>query len=252
MHHLGNRDYTPQVRLTTWTTTLSATTGALAAIALTPTASQAAVVTVTSQPVSLTWPNGTQAFWDVDQDNVNDFRLWKNVTTDSSLVALNLSSSYNGAGIVGTGEVFQNPVNNLPIGAVIGPTLSAPYVWKNANTARTMVGNSGQIGGYGGIIGGFVNGFVEGSNNYFGFRFKDDQDPSKLYYGYANIQFGPLSNGARTVTILSWAYNDTAGAPITLGTGPSAAPGPIGLAGLAAGAAWSRRLRRRIRQAEAA
>jgi hypothetical protein len=64
------------------------------------------------------------------------------------------------------------------------------------------------------------------------------------------LNFGPLTEGERTVTISSWAYNDVPGAPITVGdTGSAEVPGPIGLAGLAAGAAWSRKLRRRIRQA---
>jgi hypothetical protein len=65
------------------------------------------------------------------------------------------------------------------------------------------------------------------------------------YYGYGIIDF---DLAARTVTISSWAYESVAGDPITVGSiAPTSVPGPIGLAGLAAGAAWTRKLRRRIR-----
>jgi hypothetical protein len=50
---------------------------------------------------------------------------------------------------------------------------------------------------------------------------------------------------AQTMAITRWAYNTTPDAPIAV----AEVPGPLGLAGLAAGAAWSRKLRRRIRQA---
>jgi MYXO-CTERM domain-containing protein len=97
------------------------------------------------------------------------------------------------------------------------------------------------------------DGFQAG-DNYFGFRFDKDGD-GNLHYGFAvaNIN-NPTLNANFTIT--KWAYNDVAGAPVTVGPlnadpvpDPSQVPGPIGLAGLAAGAAWSRRLRKRIRQA---
>jgi hypothetical protein len=87
-------------------------------------------------------------------------------------------------------------------------------------------------------------GFVAGQNNYFGFRFDSDSD---TYYGFGIIDF---NLNTRTVTISSWAYESVAGDPITVGPiDADAVPGPIGLAGLAAGAAWTRKLRRRIREA---
>lgn len=53
----------------------------------------------------------------------------------------------------------------------------------------------------------------------------------------------------RTVTISSWAYESTPGQAITVGP-INDVPAPIGIAGLAAGAAWTRKLRRRSKQSE--
>lgn len=92
---------------------------------------------------------------------------------------------------------------------------------------------------------------LQAGDNYFGFSFDEDGN-GNLHHGFAiaNIN-NPLFNANFTIT--KWAYNDVAGAPVTVGP-LNADPvpqvqGPIGLAGLAAGAAWSRRLRKRIRQA---
>lgn len=90
----------------------------------------------------------------------------------------------------------------------------------------------------------------QAGDNYFGFRFDKNGD-GNLYYGFAIANVNdPASNPQFKIT--KWAYNDVAGAPVTVGplnADPASVPGPIGLAGLAAGAAWSRRLRKRIRQA---
>ena len=87
--------------------------------------------------------------------------------------------------------------------------------------------------------------FIQG-DNFFGFRF---QKNGGLHYGYAVINFDSPN---KVVTISSWAYNNVADGiahvePITANA--PAVPGPIGLAGLAAGAAWTRKLRRRIKTA---
>jgi len=239
----------PKSKLLTssWTTRLATATGALAAVALSPSAGKTAVIHVTGRPVSLTWPTGTQAFWDVDGDSTNDFRLWKDRFTASSraYTYLVLSSNPNGRGIVGTGS--GGKVNNLPLDFVLGPTLAAYYTWKPRTNNRTAVGDSGSIGGFNG----FVYGFNE-EDNIFGFRFADSANPTDLYYGWATLNFSPLANGQRTVTISSWAYNSTPNASIRVGQtqdNPAAVPGPIGLAGLAAGAAWTRKLRKRIKSA---
>ena len=83
-----------------------------------------------------------------------------------------------------------------------------------------------------------------------GFRFDKDGN-GNLHYGFAIANINdPATNPQFTIT--KWAYNDVAGAPVTVGplnADPAQVPGPIGLAGLAAGAAWSRRLRKRVRQA---
>ena len=86
----------------------------------------------------------------------------------------------------------------------------------------------------------------QAGDNYFGFRF-DKEGDGNLHYGFAIANINdPVNNPQFTIT--KWAYNDVANAPVTVGP-LNEVPGPIGLAGLAAGAAWSRRLRKRIRQA---
>jgi hypothetical protein len=95
-------------------------------------------------------------------------------------------------------------------------------------------------GGYGG-----GNAFQQG-DNFFGFRFLQGAD---LLYGYGVLNFDSAN---KIVTISSWAYNNTPNSSLHVeaitGDAP-AVPGPIGLAGLAAGAAWTRKLRRRIKAA---
>jgi MYXO-CTERM domain-containing protein len=137
-------------------------------------------------------------------------------------------------------------VSKLSSNFVVGPTL-ASKAWGAKQFFRVVTY-------LGGGMSSFNFGEFQAGDNYFGFRFDKDGD-GNLHYGFAvaNI-IDPEFNANFTIT--KWAYNDVAGAPVTVGPlnadpvpDPSQVPGPIGLAGLAAGAAWSRRLRKRIRQA---
>jgi hypothetical protein len=218
-----------------WTTRLATATGALAAVALSPAAGKAAVIKVTSSPVSLspTAGNGATSFWDVDSDGSNDFRLFNNY------YGLNFGSvGLNGRGLIA--PFYTDNVQALNTSFNVGPTL-ASNVWGRGGTAGSGYRN---IMYPGGAIGYDWNyGFGQG-DNFFGFRFNK---PDGLHYGYAVVNFDSPN---KLVTISRWAYNNVADGIAhveTITADPSPVPGPIGLAGLAAGAAWTRKLRKRIK-----
>lgn len=225
-----------------WSACLSAAAGALGAVALAPAPGKAALIKVSNRPVSLSPTSGlgATAYWDVDGDNSNDFRLFNgNIFGTAAASVIFASDGSNGRGLVGPTYKTDN-VQPLLLGFNVGPTLASGLVWGSGSvagsTARNMMSTSGNIG-YD-----WNNGFNPG-DNYFGFRFDKG---SSLYYGYGVVNFDSAN---RLVTISSWAYNTEPGQPIPVGSGVEAtAPGPMGLAGLAAGVAWTRRLRRRVRE----
>ena len=218
-----------------WTTRLATATGALAAVALSPAAGKAAVIKVTGSPVSLspTAGDGATSFWDVDSDGSNDFRLFNNYG------AVNFGSDgSNGRGLIA--RYFTDNVQALNTSFNVGPTL-ASNVWglgSNAGfTYRNMMSSDGSIGHD------WDFGFGQG-DNFFGFRF---QKTGGLHYGFAVVNFDSPN---KLVTISKWAYNNVANGSVhveAITADPSPVPGPIGLAGLAAGAAWTRKLRKRIK-----
>ena len=218
-----------------WTTRLATATGALAAVALSPAAGKAAVIKVTGSPVSLspTAGNGATSFWDVDSDGSNDFRLF-NIFGSIYFG----SDGSNGRGLIA--PFFTDNVQALNTSFNVGPTL-ASNVWgagsNSGLSSRHMMYPNGGIG-YD-----WNYGFGQG-DNFFGFRFNK---PDGLHYGYAVVNFDSPN---KLVTISRWAYNNVADGIAhveTITTDPSPVPGPIGLAGLAAGAAWTRKLRKRIK-----
>lgn len=151
-----------------------------------------------------------------------------------------MGTGLNGYGIVGNSAFTAKP---LASGFVVGPTLAGAQ-WANPNQYLSAYsGDPPVTPGYG-----FFN-FTDNAANYFRFRFKNGSD---IFYGYAIVDYST----SPTATITDWYYNNTPNGSITVGQGAdpvSSVPGPIGLAGLAAGAAWTRKLRRRIREsAEAA
>lgn len=220
----------PQDRPTTWATALAATSGTLAAIALAPTASQAVVVNVTNRPVTLSINDGGGAvsYWDVDGDSSNDFRLFNYYG-----FMFFASDGSNGRGLVA--PFGTDNVQALASGFQVGPTVN-PFAWGPGDYRfRNAMYNNGAIG-YD-----WNYGFNQG-DNFFGFRFLEN---SSLHYGWAVINFDSPN---KSVTISSWAYNTLPDSPVTVGAVTQDVPGPLGLGGLAAGAAWTRKLRRRIRQ----
>jgi hypothetical protein len=218
---------------------LSATS--LTALSLAPSEASAAVVKVLDRPVALPSVSGV-ADWDVDGNGAIDFRLINYFSFVGAIYSnAFFGSPKRGRGMVGP-AAGSDEVSKLSSNFVVGPTL-ASNAWGPALALRTISYLGGNMSSLS------FNQFQAG-DNYFGFRFDKNGD-GNLHYGFAiaNIN-NPASNPQFKIT--KWAYNDVANAPVTVGplnADPAQVPGPIGLAGLAAGAAWSRRLRKRIRQA---
>jgi hypothetical protein len=204
-------------------------------VALSPVAGKAAVIKVTGSPVSLspTAGNGATSFWDVDGDGSNDFRLWNFYSA-----LMFGSNGSNGRGLIA--PFSTDNVIALNTSFNVGPTL-ASNVWGKGGISGYSYRNMMYLGGSIGYDWNY--GFGQG-DNFFGFRFNK---PDGMHYGYAVVNFDSPN---KLVTISSWAYNNVTDgiAHVETITGDApAVPGPIGLAGLAAGAAWTRKLRRRIK-----
>jgi hypothetical protein len=218
-----------------WAARLGLMTASLGSVLYAGPEAQAAVIKVTGSAVTLSIDdgNGARAFWDVDGDSVNDFRL-----ENSSNAMLFASNGLRGRGLVETSLVAGN-VQLLDIGFQVGPTLPASAGWGPGVAVRAIMSSAGPIGEA------WEKEFQQG-DNFFGFRFQKGADPASLNYGYGIVNF---NSSTRTVSITQWAYESSPNTPLTVESfDPAAVPGPIGLAGLAAGAAWTRKLRRRIRQ----
>jgi len=224
---------TPRIQASSWSTRLAAATGTLAAVALSPAAGKAAVVKVTGSPVSLSLAaaGGTSSIWDVDGDGISEFSLYKHANH------LDFRISNSGGSALIAIFASSSSVNALNSSFNVGPTL-ASNAWGATSLFTLIMDSSGTIGSP-------FSGFGQG-DNFFGFRFNKGGD---MHYGYAVVNFDSPNE---TVTISRWAYNNVADGIAhveAITANPSAVPGPIGLAGLAAGAAWTRKLRRRIKTA---
>jgi hypothetical protein len=218
-----------------WTTRLATATGALAAVALSPAVGKAAVISVTGAPVSLssTAGLGTTAYWDVDGDGSSDFRLSNAQTYYGSQALFFASDGSNGRGLVAPYTYGGDNVIALNTSVNVGPTLASNTWGTGSYRYRNMMDTSGDIG-YN-----WSYGFGQG-DNFFGFRF---DKAGSLYYGVGVVNFDSPN---QLVTISSWSYNDVANQPVHVA---NPVPGPIGLAGLAGGAAWTRKLRKRVKAA---
>lgn len=219
----------------TWAQQLSVAATALGSLSLVPARADAAGMLVT-QTISVPGSNGITP-WDVDGNGQVDFRLRRYATNYAALSSGTLGPQGLGRGLVGP-SAFSNSVSPLSAGFVVGPTMTGGKAFGSSNEVRLATSN--------GAIDGSFGSFSQGPN-YFGFRFVQSPSSSDYLYGWATIVFDQPTSG---FSITQWAYSD---GPIKVGQDPNAAvPGPLGLAGLAAGAAWTRRLRRRIRQASEA
>jgi len=231
---------TPRIQASSWSTRLATATGTLAAVALSPAAGKAAVIKVTGSPVSISVAagNGATSRWDVDGDGSTEFTLLNSFGT------LNILSSRgsNGRGLIGPSSTDED-LFALRTSFNVGPTLAANFFWGVSNSIRGLMSSTGASGSD--VFFSTSNGFGQG-DTFFGFRF---EKLGALHYGYAVMNFDSPNT---TVTISRWAYNNVADGIAhveAITANPSAVPGPIGLAGLAAGAAWTRKLRRRIKTA---
>ncbi|MFM8278716.1 MAG: hypothetical protein ACKN89_17330 [Cyanobium sp.] len=224
-----------------WEKCFALTATSLSALALAPSEAGAAVVKVLDRPVAIPLSAGI-ADWDVDGNGAADFRLVNDFSAYGFILSTSIAGSpHRGRGMVGP-DAGGDDVSKLSSNFVVGPTL-ASQAWGVGQAIRTVT-----------YVGGLMSTrdfpAFQAGDNYFGFRFDKNGD-GNLHYGFAiaNIN-NPSSNAQFKIT--KWAYNDVANAPVTVGplnADPAQVPGPIGLAGLAAGAAWSRRLRKRVRQA---
>lgn len=222
-----------------WVQRLSLAAGGLAAVSLAPSEAQAAIVYVDNNPISVGVAGGNVA-WDIDNAGAAEFTLYSLPGKDSVLGIFNsvLAQAVKISAQSGT----QLPLALNP-GDVIGFTPPGLGQWGYIGANMISGSYNRLVSGVG--IGGPQYGQFTPGLNFFGFRFAknatDFNNGNFLYgWGEMDLQVGP--SPVPSLTITRWAYETTPNQSI-------AVPGPLGLAGLAAGAAWSRKLRRRIREA---
>ena len=232
-----------------WVNRLGVVAGSLGAITMSPIAGKAAVVKVTGSPVSLHANANSTAYWDVDGDGSNDFRLWNRppYTTYYGGQVPGGTVFFGSNGSIGRGLVAPfktDAVIALPISFNVGPTLNQAIGSYNPVWGPGFYQSRNAMSGGGSIGYDFNYGFQQG-DNYFGFRFDKS---GALHYGFGVINFDSPN---KLVTIKSWVYDTVADRSVHVEvSGPSEVPGPSGLLGLAAGAGWVRKMRRRVKAAQ--
>ena len=223
-------------------------------------ASVTAMGAVQTNTNSITYGAGdAQIFWDVDGDGEADFKLFGGSSNAGFLDTYNSASesSLNGYGMVqATTTTNEDAFAVLNQDLLLGPTLATGYRWGNSQmTYRTVLAPYSAYGSGSGSC--FVGsdaragGFVEGSDQFFGFRFKSD---GQVHYGWAELT---INLGLCSFTIEQWAWDDIPDTAIRLGEVPSTAapapalpvpvsgPGILGLTLLGLGGVGLRELRRR-------
>ena len=202
----------------------------LSTLALLPAGAQAGIV-FHNTAIGPNTPTSNNT-WDVDGSGGTTFKL----NGISSQARLN-SDGARGRGLVQKTNQRNSGFQNLALNVVVGPSLGAGYRFGGAGFNDRFVASTGAVAFT-------ANGFSSGVPGYIGFQFTDASG-SNLYYGWAEITIDAPNTA---YTINEWAYNSTAGGPISVGdTGVSAVPEPsalsLALIGLGAGGvlAWRRR-----------
>lgn len=196
-----------------------------------------------------------QIFWDVDGDGENDFTLfgYNNLFGFLDTYDSPNSESLNGYGMVQTATGADDGFAPLSQNFVVGPTLGSSYRWGSPQmTYRTIVSSSSGSGSCRVGSDADLSGFIEGSDQFFGFRFKS---AGQVHYGWAELTINPTDC---SFTIEQWMWDDTPDTAVRVGeTGSSApalpvpvsGPGVLGLTLLGLGGVGLRELRRRRKSA---
>jgi hypothetical protein len=244
-----------------WTTRLATASATLASVLAASQDAKAAVIQVSGRPVSISLGSTGDNFWDIDGNGTNESNLRgsKQGAPPKFSSAINWLFS-NSFSVVRRRFTISSygPFTQLVAlanGSTIGPTLAAGKSWGASNLGNKFAMRYSYSKQTNGTRRQFDrNSYLTEFNNFntqqdkkghLGFRFKID---GNTHYGYGLLEVNvvPFDLTRENITLISWAYNSDPGAPITFSS-PDEVPAPLGLAGLAAGAAWTRKLRRRIR-----
>ncbi len=173
--------------------------------------------------------------WNIDGVGDAEARVVLNPNHASFGRYVNLSSFYNGFGVIGfaTSESFGYSILKFPASAFVGGSISSGFVFGNVSNIL----KNGNIGN--------AIGFSSGEAGYIGFQFVNEH--SVTCYGWAEVVLteGGMSG---TMTITQWAFEDN-GAGIAVGAVPEPSTTAAGLGALALGAAGLRRWRKQKKAA---
>lgn len=181
----------------------------------------AAMVYKTDTPLSVSGSGSffQQLNWDIDDDTV----------TDGTINAGGISSPYIAAG----GSIKGTASNRLKLARIAGKL-----------TPMTSAGPVGS--GYNFVIGPAIFSIYSGSLNSGAFQLLPQTNAyigfslllgGQTHYGWANLSWSTSGLNGVSLTLNSWAYNDTPNESAPVTPVPEPATAALGLAGLALGAA---------------